>query len=129
MNKFVGQRIRFYRISKNISQETVSGELKISKAAYSNLERGITAISVKRLDQIATILNIAIVQFFKTDHPSIVPTIDIVQEEEVKMGYAPLEKQFTELNNRYAEVIGLIRLQQEEINRLKEVVHLLKYKG
>lgn len=56
MKEKVAERIRLARLAKNLSQQNIADELNITIAAYSNIERGITDISVTRLYQIATIL-------------------------------------------------------------------------
>ena len=45
------------RISRELSQENMATELKLSTGAYSNIERGITDLTVSRLYRIAEILN------------------------------------------------------------------------
>jgi transcriptional regulator with XRE-family HTH domain len=54
----LAERIRLSRLSKGLSQQNVADELGITVAAYSNIERGITDISVSRVFQIAAILEV-----------------------------------------------------------------------
>jgi transcriptional regulator with XRE-family HTH domain len=56
MKEKVAERIRLARLSKNLSQQNMADELNITVAAYSNIERGITDISITRLYQVAAIL-------------------------------------------------------------------------
>jgi transcriptional regulator with XRE-family HTH domain len=56
----VADKIRLARLAKNLSQQNMADELNITVAAYSNIERGITDISVTRLYQIAGILDLLI---------------------------------------------------------------------
>jgi transcriptional regulator with XRE-family HTH domain len=51
MKEKVAERIRLARLSKNLSQQNMADELNITVAAYSNIERGITDISITRLYQ------------------------------------------------------------------------------
>jgi transcriptional regulator with XRE-family HTH domain len=55
----IGERIRIQRVIKGYSQEYMSYKLDISQSAYSNMERGITEISARRVCQIAEILEIS----------------------------------------------------------------------
>jgi transcriptional regulator with XRE-family HTH domain len=56
MKEEIAYRIRMARLYKGLSQENVAVELGLTTAAYSNIERGITDISVSRLAQISRIL-------------------------------------------------------------------------
>ena len=52
-------RIRRFRVMRHLSQEFMAGELKIDTSSYCRIERGNIPISVKRLEQIASILNVS----------------------------------------------------------------------
>jgi transcriptional regulator with XRE-family HTH domain len=55
----VGEKIRIQRLIKNYSQQYMSFMLDISQAAYSNLERDETELTIKRIYEIAEILEIS----------------------------------------------------------------------
>jgi transcriptional regulator with XRE-family HTH domain len=57
--KGVGEKIRVQRLVKNYSQEYMAWALNISQAAYSNIERGETEITLVRVFEIAEILEIS----------------------------------------------------------------------
>lgn len=52
----VAEKIRLERLRQNLSQQNMADELGITAAAYSNLERGVSDISIKRLFEVARIL-------------------------------------------------------------------------
>jgi transcriptional regulator with XRE-family HTH domain len=54
----LAERIRMARLTKNFSQQNMADELDITVAAYSNIERGVTELTVTRLLQISRILEI-----------------------------------------------------------------------
>jgi transcriptional regulator with XRE-family HTH domain len=54
-----GEKIRIQRLTKNYSQEYMAFALSISQAAYSNLERDGTKLSLDRIYEIAEILEIS----------------------------------------------------------------------
>ncbi|MFM7662605.1 MAG: helix-turn-helix domain-containing protein [Bacteroidota bacterium] len=56
MKETVADKIRIERLRLNLSQQNLADELGITVAAYSNLERGVSEISVNRLIIIACIL-------------------------------------------------------------------------
>lgn len=54
----IGERIRIQRVIKGYSQEYVANRLNMSQSAYSNMERGNTEISARRLCEIAELLEV-----------------------------------------------------------------------
>jgi transcriptional regulator with XRE-family HTH domain len=57
MKMEIAERIRMARLAKGLSQQNVAVELDLTTAAYSNIERGITDITVTRLLEISRILD------------------------------------------------------------------------
>jgi transcriptional regulator with XRE-family HTH domain len=55
----LGETIRLQRLTKKYSQEYIAFMLEISQAAYSKIERNETELTVKRLYEIAEILEIS----------------------------------------------------------------------
>ena len=60
MKKKVGERIRVARVTKGLSQQNMADELGLTVASYSNIERGVTDITITRLFEIARILDVKI---------------------------------------------------------------------
>jgi transcriptional regulator with XRE-family HTH domain len=56
----IGEKIRKIRTIKGYSQEYVSDLLKISQAAYSDIETGKTKITIQRLKEIASIFDLEV---------------------------------------------------------------------
>ena len=61
-NKNVGKNIRTLRHQRGWSQEDVAKRLDISIPAFSKIETGITDINLSRLEQIATLFDLTVVQ-------------------------------------------------------------------
>jgi transcriptional regulator with XRE-family HTH domain len=61
-NKSVGKNIRAVRHQHGWSQEDVANKLGISIPAFSKIETGITDINLSRLQQIADIFELSLVQ-------------------------------------------------------------------
>ncbi len=57
MKNMVAEKVRLERLKQNLSQQNIADELGITAAAYSNLERGVSDISITRLFDLARILN------------------------------------------------------------------------
>lgn len=55
----IGEKIRIRRLLKNYSQEYMAFMLEISQAAYSNLERDETELTIKRVYEIAEVLEVS----------------------------------------------------------------------
>ena len=63
MKKKVGERIRVARVTKGLSQQNMADELGLTVASYSNIERGVTDITITRLFEIARILQVKATDF------------------------------------------------------------------
>lgn len=55
----IGEKIRLERLAKQYSQEYMAWSLEISQAAYSKVERDETELTIRRIYQIAEILEIS----------------------------------------------------------------------
>lgn len=55
----IGRRIKKARLEQNLKQEELADKLDISVAFMSRVERGTSQINLKRLTQIAEILNVS----------------------------------------------------------------------
>lgn len=76
MKEQVAERIRLERLRLNLSQQNMADELGITVAAYSNLERGVTEISINRLLKIAELLKVPISVFLSVETENINPKND-----------------------------------------------------
>ena len=68
--KTLGKKIRLLRHQNGWSQEDVAKRLDISIPAFSKIETGITDINLSRLEQIATLFEMGVIQlltFNETD--------------------------------------------------------------
>ncbi len=71
MDKYIlGKKIRELRTAKGVSQEELGKALGRSHAAVSDMERGVTEITVKDLYRIAEILSVPITEFIKEQEQS-----------------------------------------------------------
>jgi transcriptional regulator with XRE-family HTH domain len=66
-NKFVGKNIRTIRHQRGWSQEDVANRLGISIPAFSKIETGVTDINLSRLEQIANIYEVNVVNLLALD--------------------------------------------------------------
>lgn len=112
MNKSVAQQIRRLRQNSDLSQDNMADELGITKGAYSKIERGLTAISVDRLAQIAAVFQVEVASFFKTTK-----NISLSAEGEHHYGFATkgeLEELVNMINALRNEILSMKKQLNEE---------------
>ena len=110
----IGDRIRVCRVEKKLSQENVANEIGISITAYSKIERGLTNVSIGRLEQIATCLGVPLTRLMYPSDDIYRAVSDIEMIREGNYVYPP------DLNKQAL----LIRIEslQEEVNRLNKSI-------
>jgi transcriptional regulator with XRE-family HTH domain len=64
MREELAERIRIERESKNMTRKAMAAELGIRDSTYSNIEKAKASITVERLQIIAKILGLSIIDFF-----------------------------------------------------------------
>jgi transcriptional regulator with XRE-family HTH domain len=74
-NKFVGKNIRTIRHQRGWSQEDVATRLGISIPAFSKIETGVTDINLSRLEQIANIYEINVINLLALDAEDTEPQV------------------------------------------------------
>jgi transcriptional regulator with XRE-family HTH domain len=96
-NKSVGKNIRTLRHQHGWSQEDVANRLGISIPAFSKIETGVTDINLSRLEQIANIFEVNVVNILALD------------SEEVDMKPSSLGVAQKKLIDRESEIANLQR--------------------
>jgi transcriptional regulator with XRE-family HTH domain len=112
-NKTVGKNIRTFRHHHGWSQEDVANRLGISIPAFSKIETGVTDINLSRLEQIADVYEIDVVQILSMDAEEIEQqpsNLNIIQKK--------LLDRETEIANLQRKVILLY----EELRNIKTSV-------
>ncbi|MBI1835803.1 MAG: helix-turn-helix transcriptional regulator [Flavobacteriia bacterium] len=116
MKEKLAERIRMARLMKNLSQQNMADELGLTVASYSNIERGVTEITVSRLFEIAKILQLKV---------SSMLDFDSSYSEKIK---EPSGEYFTDTNHQLKVIIEKLNKQQDEIEKLNSELNLLKNK-
>lgn len=104
----LGKKIRLLRHQKGWSQEDVAKRLDISIPAFSKIETGITDVNLSRLNQIAKLFNLSLVELLSTSDAN-----------EEKEKFAEIKELQQRLQAREAEVIEL----QKKVIDLYEQLH------
>jgi transcriptional regulator with XRE-family HTH domain len=107
--KTLGKKIRLLRHQKAWSQEDVAKRLDISIPAFSKIETGITDINLSRLEQIATLFEMGVVQLLTFN-----------ETDQDQKFITELENVHKRLNDRENEVI---ELQKKVIELFEELRH------
>lgn len=106
-NKTIGKNIRTFRHQHGWSQEDVANRLGISIPAFSKIETGVTDINLSRLEQIANIYEIEVVQLLSMEAEEI---------EQTPSNLSIIQKRLLE---REAEIVNL----QRKVILLYEELH------
>ena len=72
-NKSVGKNIRTIRHQRGWSQENVANRLGISIPAFSKIETGVTDINLSRLEQIANIYEVNVINLLSLEAEHVEP--------------------------------------------------------
>ncbi|MFD2871190.1 helix-turn-helix domain-containing protein [Mucilaginibacter ximonensis] len=117
-NKTIGQNIRTLRHQRGWSQEDVANRLGISIPAFSKIETGVTDINLSRLEQIADIYEIDVVQIIALESEDV---------EQTPSNLIMLQKKLTD---RESEIVNLQRkviLLYEELRNTKSPLQVTSY--
>ncbi len=112
-NKSVGKNIRTLRHQRGWSQEDIANRLGISIPAFSKIETGVTDINLSRLEQIANIYDVNIVNLLALDAVEAEPQVSHLNIAQKK------------IVDREAEIANLQRkviLLYEELRNRKHAV-------
>lgn len=122
----INEKIRFLRESRDWSQEEMATKLNMSTNGYSKIERGESKINTERLEQIANILDMDVLELISVGERNVVlfqesdHNLSIIgSSEEASLAISQLKLELS-----YKDQV--INLQSREIKMLQEMVELLK---
>lgn len=102
---YIRNQIKKRRVEKRLTQGDVAVDLGITSGAYSKIESGPTTISVKKLGEIAAILEVDITYFFESY------TSNKIEDANKSYGFAT--------KSDIEELMFIIKKMQQEIAALK----------
>lgn len=112
MKQEIAEKIRLLRLTRNLSQQNMADELQITVAAFSNIERGVTDISVTRLIQISGILGVDPASFLEPKNSNL---------EEARGKYEAA------ISQQLFLIMQQLQMQQAQMEKLqKEIAYLKK---
>src|SRR5476651_133612 len=101
-NKSVGRNIRTLRHQRSWSQEDIANRLGISIPAFSKIETGVTDINLSRLEQIAKIYEISVVNLITLEEEHIEP--QLIQLNSVQKKLVDRESEIAHLQRKVIEL-------------------------
>ena len=115
----IGEKIKKFRESKNLSQEFVADYLGISQGAYSRIEKETVKLSAERISSLANLFEVPEAEFF--------PSNDGVVFNINNATYAYIHNFIEGQKATYEGVIEVLKQQLHESNQEKKtLLELLK---
>jgi transcriptional regulator with XRE-family HTH domain len=129
----VHEKIKLMRQLKNWSQEEMASRLGMSISGYGSIERGETKINLQRLEEIASIFNISLLELINLNEKNVQNNIvndnhvvHLSQISSTSLSLVELQHEIEKLKlmiqNKDDKISSLI----EEISHLKEIIELMK---
>jgi transcriptional regulator with XRE-family HTH domain len=115
----IGQKIKKIRELRNLTQEHMADKLGLSQTGYGNIERDETEITVKRLHQIAHVLEIKANELLGFDEKSALQVGAMTNNHSNQAGVIYNNESFERERKLYE---SRIEAQQKEIDRLHDLL-------
>ena len=132
----VNEKIRKFREAKDWSQEQMAEKLDMSLNGYAKIERGESKIYLDKLEQIAQVFDIDVVELMQSDGKNICFQIEsplgsvyqgggetqlLIEVERLKLALSHAREKEELLNK-------LLKQKDDEMKSLKELVNFIKSK-
>lgn len=99
LNKFLCKRIKTLRCHRGWKQEDAARRMRVSVATFSKIETGYSDVNISRLEQLADIFEIDLVQLLSTNEALIPSPLTMLQKKlvEREIEAANLKRKIIEL--------------------------------
>lgn len=130
----VNEKIRTIRETRNWSQEDMAEKMNMSKNGYAKIERRETNLNLHKLEQIANIFNINVLELIKNDDKNVLffmndhNTDYYGSNENLTSEIAQLKLIISHKDELLKQRDLVIELKDSEISALKDIISLLKLK-
>ena len=130
----VNDKIRTIRETRNWSQEDMAEKMNMSKNVYAKIERGETKLNLHKLEQIANIFNIDVLELIKNDDKNVLffmndhNTNYYGSNENLTSEIDRLKLTISHKDELLKQRDLVIEQKDSEISALKEIISLLKSK-
>ncbi|OOF85864.1 transcriptional regulator [Rodentibacter ratti] len=123
----VNEKIRMVREINHWSQEEMAEKMNMSTNGYAKIERGETKLSLHKLEQIANIFNIDVLELMNMDGKGV---LFLMNENASNTNYYGNNESLTAEIEKLKLIIThkdeILAQKNEEISALKEIIRLLK---
>ena len=130
----VNEKIRTITETRNWSQEDMAEKMNMSKNGYAKIERGETKLNLHKLEQIANIFNIDVLELIKNDDKNVLffmndhNTNYYGSNENLTSEIDRLKLTISHKDELLKQRDLVIEQKDSEISALKEIISLLKSK-
>ena len=130
----VNEKIITIRETRNWSQEDMAEKMNMSKNGYAKIERGETKLNLHKLEQIANIFNIDVLELIKNDDKNVLffmndhNTNYYGSNENLTSEIDRLKLTISHKDELLKQRDLVIEQKDSEISALKEIISLLKSK-
>ena len=127
-------KIRMMREFRQLSQEDMAEKMNMSKNGYAKIERGETKLNLHKLEQIANIFNIDVLELIKNDDKNVLffmndhNTNYYGSNENLTSEIDRLKLTISHKDELLKQRDLVIEQKDSEISALKEIISLLKSK-
>ena len=125
----VNEKVRLFRELNQWSQEEMAERMNMSVAGYAKIERGETNISLHKLKQIASVLQIDLLDLVSTHDSGVILVGGENNQNHFRNNYygnqaAELEVEKFKLELKHKD--ELLKQRENELETLRDIVNLLK---
>ena len=125
----VNEKVRLFRELNQWSQEEMAERMNMSVAGYAKIERGETNISLHKLKQIASVLQIDLLDLVSTHDSGVILVGGENNQNHFRNNYygnqaAELEVEKLKLELKHKD--ELLKQRENELETLRDIVTLLK---
>ncbi|WP_314885518.1 helix-turn-helix transcriptional regulator [Aggregatibacter segnis] len=125
----VNEKVRLFRELNQWSQEEMAERMNMSVAGYAKIERGETNISLHKLKQIASVLQIDLLDLVSTHDSGVILVGGENNQNHFRNNYygnqvAELEIEKLKLELKHKD--ELLKHRENELETLRDIVNLLK---
>ena len=125
----VNEKVRLFRELNQWSQEEMAERMNMSVAGYAKIERGETNISLHKLKQIASVLQIDLLDLISTHDSGVILVGGENNQNHFRNNYygnqaAELEVEKLKLELKHKD--ELLKQRENELETLRDIVNLLK---
>ena len=125
----VNEKVRLFRELNQWSQEEMAERMNMSVAGYAKIERGETNISLHKLKQIASVLQIDLLDLVSTHDRGVILVGGENNQNHFRNNYygnqvAELEVEKLKLELKHKD--ELLKQRENELETLRDIVNLLK---